>query len=107
MKIQLKYLVLFTGLLVFNCKDENKTEALKEATKTEIKNEVVKQLSEVEKTEIVRYYLINGRKLPEKDFHKFIFGKYDGVKIINYEGRDAYFSIKFSEALKFYNTNKK
>ncbi|WP_336127145.1 hypothetical protein [Mesoflavibacter sp. CH_XMU1422-2] len=105
MKIQIKHLVLCLGLLVFNCKDENKSQALEKTTKTETS----KPLSKAEKTEIVRYYLINGRKLEEKNFHEIIFlnDAVDGVKVIHYEGKDAFFGFKFSEALQFYNANKK
>ncbi|RLJ69133.1 hypothetical protein CLV86_0527 [Lacinutrix venerupis] len=105
MKTYVKYLVICLGLIVFNCKDEKKPQALEKTTKTETS----KPLSKAEKTEIVRYYLINGRKLQEKDFHEIIFlnDVVDGVKVIHYEGKDAFFSFKFSEALKFYNENKK
>ena len=103
MKIQLKYLVFCLGLLVFNCKEESKNPDTVRST------EITKQLTEAEKTEIVKYYLINGKKLAEKDFHKIIFlnDAFDGVKVIHYEGRDAFFGFKFSEALNFYNANKK
>ena len=101
MKIKAKYLVLIFGLLVFNCK--NNTQALETETET------VKTLTEAEKTEIVKYYLINGRQLAEKDFYKIIFlnDVVDGVKVIHYEGKDAFFGFKFSEALTFYNNTKK
>ncbi len=103
MKTQLKYLVICLGLLVFNCKDESKKDTLKNETKTE----TIKQLSEAKKTEIVKYYLINERKLTEKDFHEIIFlnDAVDGVKVIHYEGKDAFFGFKFSKALTFYNAN--
>jgi len=99
-----KYLILITSIMFFSCKNnvENKE-------KPSIKIETSKSFSEGKKTEIVTYYLINGRKLPKKDFHKIIFlnDNLDNVKIINYEGKDAFFTFKFSEALKFYNTKNK
>ena len=105
MKRGLKYLVICIGLLVFNCKNESKVDTSNDTTKTEAKS----QLTEDEKREIVKYYLINGRKLAEKDFHEiiFLYDAFDGVKVIHYEGRDAFFSFKFSEAFNFYNANKK
>ncbi|WP_397363105.1 hypothetical protein [Olleya sp. R77988] len=105
MKNGLKYLVVCIGLLVFNCKDESKVDSSNDTIKTETKS----QLTEDKKREIVKYYLINGRKLAEKDFYKIIFlnDAFDGVKVIHYEGKDAFFGFKFSEALKFYNDNKK
>ncbi|WP_188463214.1 hypothetical protein [Bizionia arctica] len=70
---------------------------------------MAKTLTEKERIEIVTYYLINERKLDKKDFHEIIFLNdiADGVNVIHYEGKDAFFSFKFSEALKFYNLNKK
>ena len=105
MKKKLKYLVLVIGLLVFNCKNESKVEDSENVTKIGIS----KKLTEEEKTEIVKYYLINGRQLAEKDFHEIIFlnDVVDGVKVIHYEGKDAFFGFKFSEALTFYNNTKK
>ena len=65
--------------------------------------------TDAEKTAIVKYYLINNRKLAEKDFFKIIFlnNKDDAVKIIHYEGRDSFFTFKFSDALTFYQSNNK
>jgi|GEM_PF-5811058 len=100
MKIYLKYIVFGLGLLLFNCKDNTvKTETTAQKT----------QLTEAEKTEIVTYYLINDRKLSENDFHEIIFLNdfVDGVKVIFYEGKDAFFGFKFSEALEYYNSNNK
>jgi hypothetical protein len=104
MKIQFKYLVIAIGLLVFNCKNESKTTQLENTTITE----AAKELSEDEKREIVKYYLINGKKMAEKDFHEIIFLNdfVDGVKIVFYEDRDAFFGMKFSEAFNYYNANK-
>jgi len=104
MKIKIKHVVICIGLLIFNCKNESITQS----SQSENKTEVTPQLTEDEKTEIVKYYLINGRKLAEKDFYKIIFlnDAIDGVKIIHYEGRDAFFGFKFSEALNYYNANK-
>lgn len=104
MKIPFKYFVISISLLVFNCKNESKTEQLGNTTITE----TAKQLSEDEKREIVKYYLINGKKMAEKDFHEIIFLNdfVDGVKIVFYEDSDAFFGLKFSEAFNYYNTNK-
>lgn len=103
MRIKLKILMFCLAVLVFNCKKENKTQITEVNNNTEIA-----QLSEKEKTKIVTYYLINGRQLAEKDFHKIIFlnDEFETVKIIHYKGRSAFFRFKFSEALKFYNANK-
>lgn len=103
--MKIKYIFLLLGLLVFNCKNESKTTVLENKTQTEKASE----LSEAEKTEIVKYYLINGRNLDEKNFYKIIFLNdiADGVKVIHYEGRDAFFGFPFRDALKFYNDNKK
>ncbi|WP_299385917.1 hypothetical protein [uncultured Lacinutrix sp.] len=102
--MKIKYIFLLLGLLIFSCKNESKSTALE--NKTEI--EKASELTEVEKTEIVKYYLINGRKLDGKNFYKIIFLNdiSDGVKVIHYEGRDAFFGFPFHEALKFYNDNK-
>ncbi|EGV42750.1 hypothetical protein BZARG_2527 [Bizionia argentinensis JUB59] len=105
MKIKLRYFVIFISLLVFNCKNESN----KQGVNSNIELEEIEHLSEVEKTKIVSYYLINGRQLREKDFHEIIFLNdiSDSVKVIHYEGKDAFFSFKFSKALNFYNANKK
>jgi len=104
MKIKIKHIVICIGLLVFNCKNESNTQTLESENITD----ATPQLTEDEKTEIVKYYLINGRKLADKDFYKIIFlnDAFDGVKVIHYEGRDAFFGFKFSEALNYYNANK-
>ena len=96
-------LVLFVTFL--SCKEESKTQVLDSTSQTE----VIKEFSETEKREIVTFYLINGRKLAEKDFHEIIFLKdaIDNVKVIHYEGRDSFFTFQFSEALDFYTANKK
>ncbi|TYB79720.1 hypothetical protein [Bizionia myxarmorum] len=105
MKIKLKYLVFSVTLLLFNCKNDSNNQ-VQESSMEMAPN---KQLSEAEKTEIVTYYLINKRQLEEKDFHKIIFLNdiSDSVKVIHYEGKDAFFSFKFSEALSFYYSNRK
>lgn len=99
------YILPILGLLLFSCKNESNTQKIEDAPTTE----TVKTLTEAEKTEIVKYYLINERQLAEKDFYKIIFlnDAVDGVKVIHYEGRDAFFGFKFSNALAFYNANKK
>ena len=96
-------LVLFVTFL--SCKGESKTQVVEGVAQMETSNE----LSEDQKREIVKYYLINGRKLAEKDFHEIIFLNdfVDGVKVIHYKGKDAFFGFKFSEALAFYTANKK
>lgn len=98
-------IILLVLIAFSSCKKESKVKVLESTEQTE----TIKQLTEADKTEIVRYYLINGRKLPETDFHEIIFlnDAVDGVKVIHYEGRDAFFGFKFSEALTFYNANKK
>ena len=105
MKIKVQCFVFLMALLVFNCKNENSTQAVeKEST-----SETVSTLTEDEKREIVAYYLIHGKKMTEKDFYKIIFLNdfVDGVKVIYYEDSNAFFGLKFSEALDFYKANKK
>lgn len=104
MKIAVKGFVFLICLLVFNCKNESNTQGIEK----EAKSETLKSLTEDEKREIVAYYLIHGKKMTEKDFYKIIFLNdfVDGVKVIYYEDSNAFFGLKFSEALDFYNANK-
>lgn len=98
-------IILLVLIAFSSCKKESKAEVPETTEQTEVK----KELTEDQKKEIVKYYLINGRNLPETDFHEIIFlnDAVDGVKVIHYEGRDAFFGFKFSDALNFYNANKK
>ncbi|AUC77037.1 hypothetical protein [Olleya sp. Bg11-27] len=100
MKTQLKYLVFCLGLLVFNCKEQ--------VAKDEATTETTKQLSDVKKMEIVKYYLLHDRKLTEADVHdiKFSGDFLDGVKITMYKEGGPFFGFPFFEALDFYNANK-
>ncbi|MDO6596924.1 hypothetical protein Q4512_08350 [Oceanihabitans sp. 2_MG-2023] len=108
MKKQLMYLVLCIGLLVFNCKDENKTEALVNETEIETKKEVVKLLSEEERMEIVEYYLKNYSNNPVA-FKEIVFlnDSLSQVKVILNKKFKATQTFKFSDAFRFYNANKK
>ncbi len=103
MKSLFKLFTIFAIFLFIGCKNNS------EAKKTEVITTTVakKVFTDAEKTAIVKYYLINERKLAEKDFFKIIFLNdfNDSVKVINYAGRDSYFTFKFSEALDFYTKN--
>ena len=108
MKTQMKYLVLCIGLLVFNCKDENKTEQLVSKTKVETIKEEAKQLSEDEKIEIVKFYLKNYTNKPI-EFKEIVFLKdsLNKVKVILNKKFKATQTFQFSDALRFYNAKNK
>ena len=101
MKTTFKLLFTFTIFLFIACNNNSKT---KTTTNSKIEAEK-KVLSDAEKTAIVKYYLINKRKLSQKDIFKIIFlnDAFDTVKVIHYEGRDSFFTFKFSLAYNYYN----
>jgi len=105
MKNVFKIFTIFIVILFIGCK--NNSDAKKIKVPTTIVAEKV--FTDAEKTAIVKYYLTNERKLAEKDFFKIIFlnDKDDSVKVINYEGRDSFFTFKFSKAFTFYQSNNK
>ncbi|SDW51437.1 hypothetical protein SAMN05444411_101894 [Lutibacter oricola] len=95
-----KILVVLALLFIVSCKNTSKEKKIN-STKTKVEN---KALSDAEKTAIVKYYLTNDRKLSEKDIFKIIFlnDGVDNVKVIHYEGRDSFFTFKFSKAQDYY-----
>ena len=102
MKIQLKHVVFCISLLVFNCKDQ--------VAKDEVNTEVTERLSKAKKMKIVKYYLINDRKLTEDSMYEVAIKETplgDSVKVILYEAEGPFFGFPFFEALEFYNANKK
>ncbi len=95
---------LFFALLFIQC---NQTTVKKKDNKVET-TQVVTNISTAQKTEMVTYYLLNGKKLAKKDFYKIIFlnDNTDNVKVIHYKDKASFFTFPFSKALKFYKTHK-
>lgn len=99
-----KALIVLCVLFAFiSCKEVKANKV-----KTEVEKETLITFSEEKRKEIVEFYLINDRKLARADFHEIIFlnDVIDNVKVIHYEGKDAFFTFRFSKALQFYNSNK-